>query len=109
MPSTRGLAVAPVTAVEPAGERYERLPRPPGGRGTHVRAAAGPHISPCARLQVFMSPAQAGGTPVDPMAEIRAGRSSVSRTVESRPGWTGPVRRGCGSPPCTTPTATGSP
>ncbi|MFE0243201.1 VOC family protein [[Kitasatospora] papulosa] len=61
MSFTHVLAVAPVMAIEPAVEWYERL----FGRPADARPMDGLadwHISPYAWLQVFESPEQAGGT-----------------------------------------------
>ncbi|MFC8230441.1 VOC family protein [Streptomyces sp. NPDC057287] len=64
MSFTHVLAVAPVMAIEPAVEWYERLL----GRPADVRPMDGLadwHISPYAWLQVFQSPEQAGGSLVN--------------------------------------------
>ncbi|MEU9357215.1 VOC family protein [Streptomyces sp. NPDC048301] len=64
MSFTHVLAVAPVMAIEPAVEWYERL----FGRPADARPMDGLadwHISPYAWLQVFQSPEQAGGTLVN--------------------------------------------
>lgn len=64
MSFTHVLAVAPVTAIEPAVEWYERLL----GRPADTRPMDGLadwHISPDAWLQVFQSPEHAGGSLVN--------------------------------------------
>ncbi|MFE3518343.1 VOC family protein [Streptomyces sp. NPDC059166] len=64
MSFTHVLAVAPVMAIEPAVEWYERL----FGRPADARPMDGLadwHVSPHAWLQVFQSPEQAGGTLVN--------------------------------------------
>lgn len=64
MPFTHVLAVAPVMAIEPAVEWYERLfGRPADARP--MEGLADWHVSPYAWLQVFESPEQAGGTLVN--------------------------------------------
>ncbi|MGW0790355.1 VOC family protein [Streptomyces sp. NPDC002911] len=64
MPFTHVLAVAPVMAIDPAVEWYERLlGRPADARP--MDGLADWHISPYAWLQVFESPEQVGGTLVN--------------------------------------------
>ncbi|MFJ8981221.1 VOC family protein [Streptomyces sp. NPDC102282] len=64
MSFTHVLAVAPVMAIEPAVEWYERLlGRPADARP--MDGLADWHISPYAWLQVFQSPEQAGGSLVN--------------------------------------------
>ncbi|WP_406147931.1 VOC family protein [Streptomyces sp. NBC_01012] len=64
MAFTHVLAVAPVMAVQPAVEWYERLlGRPADARP--MDGLADWHISPSGWLQVFESPEQAGGALVN--------------------------------------------
>ncbi|MFJ4843609.1 VOC family protein [Streptomyces sp. NPDC088746] len=68
MTCTHVLAVAPVMAIEPAVEWYERL----FGRPADARPMDGLadwHVSPSAWLQVFVSPEHAGRTLVNLVVE----------------------------------------
>ncbi|MFB4423578.1 VOC family protein [Streptomyces sp. QL37] len=90
MTFTHVLAVAPVTAVEPAVEWYERLfGRPADARP--MNGLADWHVSPYAWLQVFESPEHAGGTLVNLVVEDldRALSDLAGRGItagETRPG-----------------------
>jgi catechol 2,3-dioxygenase-like lactoylglutathione lyase family enzyme len=64
MTFTHVLAVAPVSAIEPAVEWYERLMGRPADRKP-MAGLADWHVSPYAWLQVFQSPEQAGGALVN--------------------------------------------
>lgn len=90
MTFTHVLAVAPVTAIEPAVEWYERL----FGRPADTRPMDGLadwHVSPYAWLQVFESPEHAGRTLVNLVVEDleRALSDLAGRGItagETRPG-----------------------
>ncbi|MFC9942907.1 VOC family protein [Streptomyces pratensis] len=90
MSFTHVLAVAPVMAIEPAVEWYERLlGRPADARP--MDGLADWHIAPYAWLQVFESPQQAGGTLVNLVVDDldRALSDLADRgitAVETRPG-----------------------
>ncbi|MFI6121179.1 hypothetical protein ACIBCU_15195 [Streptomyces sp. NPDC051064] len=85
---------------------------PLSGRPADARplnGSADRYVSPYAWLQVFESPEHAGRTLVNlVVADLdRALSDLAGRGITA--GETRPGSRGCGSPPCTTPTATGSP